>query len=365
MIDALGVRNFKRFALLSVSMKPLTVLTGLNGSGKSTLLQSLLLVRQLAERPGATVVELNGIHGLALGEALDVLHADADTAEGVDVTITTSMSGLQAFRFAVPDGRSLNLTVVDPNQTVPIELAGIGSDFTYLSAERLGPRDMFPVSADDVTHVGVGEQGQFLAQVLALHENDQVPQALRHPSTAEDGVITVRAQVETWASDIIRPLQLTASWPSGLSASVIRYREPGLLMDGIRPPNMGFGISYAMPIIVAGLLARPGALLIVENPEAHLHPAGQSRMGRFLGRVAGSGVQVIVESHSDHVVNGIRLAAIEDLSIGTDCVIVHFFGADLPITIAMTEKGGMTEWPPGFFDQLEDDLGRLARAKQR
>lgn len=153
MIDALGVRNFKRFALLSVSMKPLTVLTGLNGSGKSTLLQSLLLVRQLAERPGATVVELNGIHGLALGEALDVLHADADTAEGVDVTITTSMSGLQAFRFAVPDGRSLNLTVVDPNQTVPIELAGIGSDFTYLSAERLGPRDMFPVSALSLIHI--------------------------------------------------------------------------------------------------------------------------------------------------------------------------------------------------------------------
>jgi predicted ATPase len=364
MIEELGIHNFKMFPQLSVRMAPLTVLTGLNGSGKSTLLQSLLLVRQLAEHPGATVVELNGVYGLELGEALDVLNFDADTSE-IEVSISTSTNGRHIFRFPIPNDRSLNLTVANPEQPVPTELQGVGSDFTYLCAERLGPRDVFPVSAVDVTRVGVGEQGQFLAQVLAQHENDQVPEALRNPSTEEDGIITVRAQVERWASDIIRPLQLTASWPPGLSVSIIRYREPGMLSEGVRPPNMGFGVSYALPIIVAGLLARPGALLIVENPEAHLHPAGQSRMGRFLGRIAGSGAQVIVETHSDHVVNGIRLAAVEDLTIATDAVVVHFFGENDPVTIEITEKGGLTKWPHGFFDQLDDDLGRLARAKQR
>jgi len=364
MIEKLEIRNFKRFGQLSAHMRKLTVLTGLNGSGKSTLLQSILLIRQIAENPGSTVVELNGYHGMTLGEALDVLHADADAAE-IGIAIYSSVSGRHAFRFTVPDDRSLNLTIVDPEQPIPAELLGIGSDFTYLSAERLGPRDVFPVSAIDVAHVGVGEQGQFLAQVLAQHENDQVPEGLRHPGTEDDGVITVRAQVERWASDIIRPLQITASWPAGLAVSVIRYREPGLLSDGIRPPNMGFGVSYAMPIIVAGLLTRPGALFIVENPEAHLHPAGQSRMGRFLGRIAGCGAQVVVETHSDHVINGIRLAAVEDTVIATGAVVVNFFGDGDPVAIEMTDKGGMTEWPPGFFDQLDDDLGRLARAKQR
>jgi predicted ATPase len=276
---------------------------------------------------------------------LDVLNFDATNAE-IEVITSSSSSGRQIFRFTIPDGRSLNLTVADPGQTVPPELQGIGTDFTYLVAERLGPRDVFPVSAIDATHVGVGEQGQFLAQVLAQHENDQVPEALRHPSTEQDGVITVRAQVERWASDIIRPIQLTATWPAGLSVSVIRYREPGLLSEGIRPPNMGFGA--------------------VENPEAHLHPAGQSRMGRFLGRIAGSGTQVIVETHSDHVVNGIRLAAVDDMTIAREAIVVHFFGdGNDPVTIEMTDKGGLTKWPPGFFDQLDDDLGRLARVKQR
>jgi predicted ATPase len=364
MIEEIGVHNFKKFSQLSIRLSPLTVLTGLNGSGKSTLLQALLLIRQLAEHPGATVVELNGVNGLSLGEAFDVLNFGASDSV-VEISISTTASGIHLFCFPISDDRSLNLKLAEPGQAVPVELQGMGTNFTYLAAERLGPRDVLPVSAVDVTQVDIGEQGQFMAQLLAQHENDQVPEALRHPGTEQGGIITVRAQVENWASDIIRPLQLSADWPAGISVSLIRYRQPGLVSEGIRPPNMGFGVSYALPIIVAGLLGKPGSLLIVENPEAHLHPAGQSRMGRFLGRIAGSGIQVIVETHSDHVVNGIRLAAVEDQTIGTDAIVVYFFTDEDPITIEMTEKGGLSKWPPGFFDQLEDDLGRLARVRHR
>jgi predicted ATPase len=171
--------------------------------------------------------------------------------------------------------------------------------------------------------------------------------------------------VEDWASEIIRPIRVTAQWPPGIAASVIRYSEPGSLLDGIRPPNMGFGVSYALPIIVAGLLAPEGGLFIVENPEAHLHPAGQSKIGRFLGRLAGSGVQVIVETHSDHVLNGIRLAAVDERTVGPSEVIVHYFDGAEPVSIEMTERGGLSKWPNGFFDQLENDLGGLARAQRR
>ena len=131
---------------------------------------------------------------------------------------------------------------------------------------------------------------------------------------------------------------------------------------------MGFGFSYALPIVVAGLLVPVGGLLVVENPEAHLHPAGQSRLGRFLGRVAGSGAQVVVETHSDHVVNGIRLAVVDDEAVAPTDVVLHFFGegdGGEPTTIELTGNGGLTEWPAGFFDQIEQDLGRLARARRR
>ncbi len=93
----------------------------------------------------------------------------------------------------------------------------------------------------------------------------------------------------------------------------------------MRAPNMGFGVSYSLPIVLAGLFAPVGGLLIIENPEAHLHPAGQSRMGTFLATLAGDGVQVLVETHSDHVLNGIRRAIGEHLVLGAEHALVHFF----------------------------------------
>jgi predicted ATPase len=365
MITRLGVRNFKRFLDLSLPLRSLTVLTGLNGAGKSTLIQSLLLARQAAYRVEADVVALNGVLGLALGEAEDVQHPEAE--EFAEVAVRLEIDGVSEVKFGFqPSGtRALNLVIVSPRPDGPTILKGHGAAFTYLCAERLGPRDQLEVTAEDVAHLGVGEQGQFSGQLLAVHENEEVRQSLRHPRTEEHGVTTLRAQVEDWASEIIRPIRVTAQWPPGIAASVIRYSEPGSLLDGIRPPNMGFGVSYALPIIVAGLLAPEGGLFIVENPEAHLHPAGQSKIGRFLGRLAGSGVQVIVETHSDHVLNGIRLAAVDERTVGPSEVIVHYFDGAEPVSIEMTERGGLSKWPNGFFDQLENDLGGLARAQRR
>jgi predicted ATPase len=240
--------------------------------------------------------------------------------------------------------------------------------FSYLNAERLGPRDQLDVSAEEPDHIGIGVHGEYTAQALALYETREVRPALRHATTSEHGVITLRTQVESWASEIIRPIRITAQWPPGITSSLIRFQEPGLMTEQIRPANVGFGFSYALPIIVAALLLPVNGMLIVENPEAHLHPAGQSRLGRFLARVAGSGGQVLIETHSDHVLNGMRLAVAEDRTISADDAVVHFFGGQVdadPARISLTARGGLTEWPVGFFDQIERDLGEISRAKRR
>jgi predicted ATPase len=366
MITALGIRNFKRFSSLEFALRPLTVLTGLNGAGKSTAIQALLLARQVSEEAGAHVVQLNGPYGLALGEANDILHPEAERPE-IEIRID---AGGTAYRylFEVPAGRALNLPVMDYPTPVPPVLLGQGMSFSYLTAERLGPRDQLGVTAEEPDRIGVGVQGEYTAQALALHETAEIREPLRHLRTPEHGVTTLRTQVETWASEIIRPIRITAQWPAGLTASIIRFQEPGLISEPIRPANMGFGFSYALPILVAGLLMPPDGLFIVENPEAHLHPAGQSRLGRFLAQVAGGGAQVIVETHSDHVINGIRLATVEDQVLRPDEVVVHYFAEGdygRPTSIELTSRGGLTTWPKGFFDQIEDDLGRLARAKRR
>lgn len=368
MITSLGIRHFKRFAEASFEFRRLTMLTGLNGTGKSTTIQALLLARQLADGSSSPVARLNGPYGLALGEAQEVQHPDAPDSR-IEVRLESDQLNVPSIlTFEVPDEQALYLEQAGRRGVSLPELSGRGSAFTYLCAERLGPRDQLGVSAEHPDAIGVGTQGEYTAQVLALHTSRTVREELRHPDTeATHGVTILRTQVETWASDIIRPIKITAQSPPGITASTIRFQEPGLLGEAIRPTNMGFGFSYALPIVVAGLLTRPGDLLIVENPEAHLHPGGQSKLGRFLGRVAGAGTQVIVETHSDHVLNGARLAVAEEGVLDPGDAIIQYFGeSDIGVTpIGFTERGELTEWPPGFFDQMQGDLGRLTRARRR
>ncbi|MER8113577.1 DUF3696 domain-containing protein [Streptomyces sp. NPDC094031] len=371
MITSLEIRGFKRFGSESFGLRPLTVLTGVNGGGKSTVIQSLLLAR-LAGTSGAAAggtVRLNGPLGLALGEARDVLNWTTDARE-----ITVRLGGPDGeswvYGFGLPDAeQALHLDV----RRLPVaHVPGIGPAvadpaFTYLCAERLGPRDTLSMSAEEPDRIGVGVRGEFTAQVLALRESRAVStrrtvrSSLYHPEAAGP---QLRVQAESWASEIIRPLRITARVAVGIMATTIRFGETGQSGEDIRPANTGFGISYALPVIVAGLLTEPGDLLMVENPEAHLHPAGQSRLGRFLARVAGSGVQVVMETHSDHVLNGARLAVAQDRSLPATDMITHYFDYDRALPIDINDKGELSHWPSGFFDQIETDLGRLARAQR-
>ncbi len=91
-----------------------------------------------------------------------------------------------------------------------------------------------------------------------------------------------------------------------------------------RATNVGFGITYVLPILVAILSSRAGALLLIENPEAHLHPKGQAEMGALLARAASCGIQVLIETHSDHVLNGIRVAT-HDGIIEPQDIQLHYF----------------------------------------
>ncbi len=112
------------------------------------------------------------------------------------------------------------------------------------------------------------------------------------------------------------------------------------------------------------LAAREDQIVVVDSPEAHLHPFAQSQMGMLLAHFAAAGVQIIVETHSDHLLNGVRLAVKKGI-VGNSDVRIHFFTGAGPtghgvLSPALDSEGRIDEWPEGFFDQLERDLSRLA-----
>ena len=122
-----------------------------------------------------------------------------------------------------------------------------------------------------------------------------------------------------------------------------------------------------LPVIVALLSAKKGGLVLLENPEAHLHPKGQTRLGELVALTTAAGAQVFVETHSDHFMDGIRLA-VRDKIVTPKSVAFHYFAQDGNASKVnspqIDEDGRLSEWPSGFFDQHEENLSRLLAPKR-
>lgn len=135
-----------------------------------------------------------------------------------------------------------------------------------------------------------------------------------------------------------------------------------------RPVNVGSGISYLISVIISCLGAEEGSIVIIENPEIHLHPKAQSRLCEFLYFVSKSRRQLFVETHSDHIFNGLRVGIAtgkmkqEDITVNflamneqyeTQCnpIIFKEYGK----IIGTNDDMDIND----LFDQFEIDLDRM------
>ena len=240
-------------------------------------------------------------------------------------------------------------------------------EFYYLNAERIGPRIKQEIKFYDFPNTGF--QGEQTAQLLgdtSFNYLFKVDEKRKFPQIES---ARLEQQVNAWLNDLMPEVKVTASYDTATLSAQIRVNNFFTKNNAVIAPNIGFGISYVLPIIVTGLIAKQGSYMIVENPEAHLHPSAQSKIGRFLAMVANAGVQVIVETHSDHVINGMQLAAIKN-EINPEHIVINFFNqtesSQQPEleSIAINTKGELSSWPKGFFDQTQLDFAELFKLRR-
>lgn len=134
--------------------------------------------------------------------------------------------------------------------------------------------------------------------------------------------------------------------------------------------DSGFGYSQLLPIIIRGLLAARGSTIIVEQPELHLNPAIQVRAAEFLAAMTLAGKQVLVETHSEHIVNTLRVLSAEEHSGNLASMLEILYidvehGRPLIHRMSVQEDGTVPEWPRQFFGEAASLTGRLLRAQKR
>ena len=369
MFETLTLHNFKAFRDITVPLKPLTLLSGLNGSGKSTALQALALLRQSWD---TGFIQTHGLllNGdlIELGTGVDVLHDEHDDEQ---IAIELGADG-RSYRYEVaynPSGDVLHFSP-PPNFGFfsGMEQAGglFGHKFQYLRADRASPSVSFPKAYHLVSERRfLGGRGQYAAHFLSLFRDEEVDASLRHPS---DGSPSLLSQVNAWMKEFSPGVSLNVEEIPRTDAVRLDYtygKSAGISSSNpYRSTNVGFGLTYVLPVLVACLASPKNSWLLIENPEAHLHPQGQVVMGRLLALTAAREAKVIVESHSDHVLNGLRLA-VKNRDIAADKVGLNFFrrgpagGQPDRIAPSVTDEGRLSAWPDGFFDQWDKSLDQL------
>ncbi len=372
MISSLDITNFKCFEQLRLSFGALTLLAGFNGGGKSSAIQPLLLLAQnLRDTDRPRAFALNGPL-VRLGTTGDVLPSDA--ASSLIKFVVSTPTGEASWSLATRGGdRFLRVSQTDdnaPSQMVSASsaperpsLPAIGglAQLTFLSAVREGTADAFPIpDLRDETFTDVGVNGRFAAYWYDRFVDEEVAIGRCY---ADEPARTLRKQLDAWLGTLIPGAQANVQLIQQLSMLSLQFRlsEIGAWQ---RPANIGYGLTYCFPIIVSLLGAGTDQIVVIDSPEAHLHPFAQSRMGMLLAHFAAAGVQIIVETHSDHLLNGVRLAVKSKIIPNSD-VKIHFFtgvgsAGHGVLSPALDTEARINEWPDGFFDQAEKDLSRLA-----
>lgn len=367
MITRIELRNILAFQHLDLEARPLTLLSGSNSAGKSSVLHALAVLRQsrMARMDPAALL-LNG-DLVELGIGRDVLHSefvDLDRGTGVAAIAIRLSQGSDEFEWiaAYESGADVLELIEHPLNAV---VGGLfESGFQYLKADRIVPAVTYPKSHEAVTvHRFLGARGQHAPNYLRVHGESKISSE----ATARAlGGATLHEQTNAWLDVLSAGTSLDVVDVEGTDFVRLSFLRAGpqVKTESQRATNVGFGLTYALPVIVACLDAAPGSLLLIENPEAHLHPRGQAVLGRLCALAAAGGAQVIVETHSDHVLNAVRLA-VKRQEIPASHVSLQFFtrraGVLQPTltTLPVEPDGMIPAWPPGFFDQWDEALDEL------
>lgn len=363
MITNIHLKNFKCFDDINMELRPLNLFAGENSAGKSSFIQSILLLRQSFDSGCINDrLVLNGnLTQIGTGKDLMYRHSNDDYFV-IDISLD-EINYKWKYKYCaeadiqeVISGNSGDRGVLTDNI--------FSRSFSFIPAERSGPKRFYQaVDSFGETIKGNDAAEQAISFLVQNGSTYHVDNQLLIDNTAGSDLLIY--QVQAWLSKLGMKLNVGPNDYKDIGIVGLEYMVG---TEPYKPINIGFGVTYVLPIIVSMLKAKRNDLVILENPEAHLHPKAQRIIGEMMAEAAAWGVQVIVETHSDHVLNGIRIA-VKNKKIDKDDVRLSFFyqtqeserepSQHKKTSPAILEDGRLSNWPDGFFDEWDKAMDEL------
>lgn len=251
-------------------------------------------------------------------------------------------------------------------QQATSETVALFQQVRYLGPLRAKPQVNY---SPGLGQVDLGPEGEYSAAIL--HSNAQrrvlvpLPTGGYRPMALGEGL-------NLWLEEL--GLASSAQAKDKGRSGIGLYVQPVGRTQSVDLTSVGVGVSQALPVVLLCLIAPPESIILLEQPELHLHPDMQLRLADFLLACVRSGRQIVFETHSEHLVNRLRRRVAEDESASTAEAIRLLFanqsdGATVYSVSDINEVGGLsTDWPKGFLDVAADESTRLLQqslAKKR
>lgn len=340
----LKLKNFKSIDKMDFNIKNLSVLTGLNSSGKSSIIQSMLMLHNASINKDIYFDEIYG----GFNELLCEFFQD-------NKQIEIELTGYGKLNITDEHGNK--------NRKKIKELKVI-----YVGANRVGPLRyaINAVNTDKKNPLGI--DCEYCYQYISQHGSDNYSKFLEYSDFKNEPTeknIALKGLIEHWIKKIAHVQSFNINSGSNGMEDITTMQ----INKKYKATNVGYGIGYVLPVITA-LIAfynQEDTFILLENPEAHIHPKGQSALGELIAKAASSGTKIILETHSDHIISGIRLAAKSKL-INPNDIGINFFSIvekkpNIYVTentaITIDEDGRLDKYPKDFFDQFELNFERL------
>lgn len=350
MITRLHIKAFKCFEEESLEFRNLTILTGTNASGKSSVIQALL---QLA-------LHSNSDYSSPISNYLNFI-AEFDETINFNMDVDEYRLTLEGFESQLEYlfNRDGTITSYNP-QSIEENISYSKGNLVFLSADRIGPQDTYSKNINPLDRFGI--YGEYAISFLekARRNRDEVIDALIQDSNTRK---VLDSQVNYWL-DYILETEIKTQEIEGTNQVKAQFKNANAF---VRPKNIGSGISYLTSILIICLAAKKNQIIIIENPEIHLHPQAQSKIGEFLAFVASKGVQIIIETHNDHLINRLRYEVYQK-RIASNEIIIHYKEQETPFEqIEIDSNGkfrdtnGENAFPKGFYDATLKEIFEINR----
>lgn len=248
-----------------------------------------------------------------------------------------------------------------------LELERMLRSIHHVGPLREYPRRLYHWSGEAPDHVGV--KGERAIHAILAAEGRTFAWAAGGPERPLAELIAARLQAMGLISDFrVQPVG------EGRREYEVLVRT-GSRRPEVRLVDVGIGVSQVLPVLVETLFVPPGSIVVLEQPELHLHPRVQSELADvFVDAIAAHengrprGCQFIIESHSEHLLRRLQRRIAEGV-LNPDDAALYFVRTDEAEAslerLQVDPYGNITNWPPGFFGDEMVDLVARAEAQAR